>query len=227
MAAITAVNLTSGSSGAPGSSVGTASVTPSANKLVLATVGWGFATTNTPTLSGNGITWVEVVKKRDNNHKIAVFRGMVASPTAGAITIDFAAETQNYVKWSVDEFTNMDTTGTNGSGAIVQTATNFIDSGANTGITVTLATFTDVNNATFGGTSNSETAVVTPGTGFTELSENNADSRTLEVEFKDTNDTTVDWTWASANNIVSAAALEMKNATQVAIAIAGGSAFFM
>src|SRR5207247_5843669 len=39
-----------------------------------------------------------------------------------SLTIDFGGVTQGGCGWVVDQFTNVDTTGTNGSGAIVQSA---------------------------------------------------------------------------------------------------------
>jgi hypothetical protein len=45
---------------------------------------------------------------------------MGATPSAGVVTIDFAAQSQAAIAWSLNEFTGMDTTGANGAGAIVQ-----------------------------------------------------------------------------------------------------------
>jgi hypothetical protein len=60
-AAITATDLTRGGSSSSSSSYTTASITPSANRLVLAWVtNDRWSSPDIPTLSGNGLTWVQV-----------------------------------------------------------------------------------------------------------------------------------------------------------------------
>ena len=58
---IASSNLTVGGSGTDATSFTTASVTPSANALVLCAVENSVSgTPATPTLSGNGLTWVQI-----------------------------------------------------------------------------------------------------------------------------------------------------------------------
>ncbi len=113
------------------SSATTASITPGSNNLMLATVSSRTTITtnpNVPTLTGNGLTWVQIATinwDSDSSSRKAttLFRALGASPSSGAVTIDFAGQTQGQIYWIIDEVTGMDTSGTNGSGAIVQSAT--------------------------------------------------------------------------------------------------------
>ncbi len=208
--AITASNLTNSSTTTDANSYDIASITPSANKLILVSVlsRASSGTTNVPTLSGNGLTYVEVVNyvTSENANRVTIFRAMGASPTTGAITIDFDGQTQIYCHWSVNEFTGIDTSGTNGSGAIVQSAGN-TNSSTNTGLTVTLSAFESSNNAAYGSVRAGN--AVTPGSGFTELSQTTVDTR-FQTQWKDSQDTTVDWTWSSSPAYAVGCAVEIK-----------------
>lgn len=137
-AAITATGLTSGSDTTDATSYATASISPTGNNLILACVNSRRAsgTVTDATASGNGITWVKVASIAFGVNKLIIFRGMVASPSADAITFSFS-ETQTQCNWQIIEFANVDTSGTNGSGAVVQSVTN--TGGSNTASTVTLA----------------------------------------------------------------------------------------
>lgn len=124
--AVVGSNLTTNSSTTDGTSFATASITPTADALIMvAVVGTvGTGTTLTPTsVIGNGITYSAVT----NGANVAgartgyLYSGMSASPTAGAITISMSgAVSWTSCLWSVTQFTGTDTSGTNGSGAIVQ-----------------------------------------------------------------------------------------------------------
>jgi hypothetical protein len=208
--AITASNLTNSSTTTDDNSYDTASITPSANKLILVSVLSRASSGNTdkPTLSGNGLTYVEVVSYvvSDNSNRVTIFRAMGSSPTTGAITIDFDGQTQIYCHWSVNEFTGTDTSGTNGSGAIVQSAGN-TNSSTNTGLTVTLSSFESDTNAVYGSVRAGK--AITAGSGFTALSETTVDSR-FQTQWKDSEDTTVDWSWSSSGAYTVGCAVEIK-----------------
>lgn len=121
--AVVGSNLVTSSSTTDGLTFATASVTPTANALILIAVGMTVAASPTPTLTsvvGNGITYTQIDTTVPGARTIALFRGMAASPTAGAITIT-APSTLTSCYWTVAQFTGVDTSGTNGSGAIVQT----------------------------------------------------------------------------------------------------------
>ncbi len=107
----------------------------------------------------------------------------------------------------------MDTSGSNGSGAIVQSKTNTVSTG--TSLTVTLDSgITQTNNATFGGFRKAgQGNAVTPGSGFTELGEatDSTDGR-IESEYKAVGaNTTVDASWSDTINALGIA-VEVKNA---------------
>src|SRR3990167_11448563 len=124
-AALSPTNLTAGGSNTAATSYTTASITPSANALILASVESNADpdAPNTPTLTGNGLTWVEVVTRLDGTARMTLFRAMGSAPSAGAITIDFAGQSQaNGSTWIVTEFSGADTSGTNGSAAVIQGA---------------------------------------------------------------------------------------------------------
>lgn len=174
----------------------TASITPTANRLVLAVISSSAAALpNAPTLSGNSITWVQITTVTQSVVRTTIFRGMVASPTSGTVTIDFAGQTQSHCTWSISEFAGANVSGTNGSGAIVQSATNL--TAAATSLTVTLAAFANTNNATLGGFFWDSGGAGTAGTGFTFLGQASGE-RSGGAEWRNDNDTTVDASWAGS-----------------------------
>lgn len=215
--AVTATHLTTGGSAVDNTSFATASITPSSNKLVLVGLRYRRAVgtpPTTPSLSGNSMTWVEVatITSSGATQKVSIFRSMALAPTTGAITMSFS-ETQDNCLWSVAEFTNASTNGTFGSGAIRQSASNEV-SGTNTGITVTLAAFANTLNATYGVVGTGPNIAITEGSGFSELGEAAAAAEgSIESEFKGTNDTSVDWTWASTAITGLAIAVEINEAS--------------
>lgn len=206
--AVTMTALTSGTATANASSASTASVTPGGNKLLFAVVGnrstSGAATL--PTCSGNGLTWVQVATvlsggAGDNRNRITIFRAMGASPSSGAITFDAAGTNQETWAWSVVEFGGVDTSGTNGSGAVVQSVTQQETTSVTT-TTATLAAFGSIDNATFGAIAHEKADEAhTPGTGFTEIHDlqpGGAEDISLMTEWRVDNDTTVDGSWATS-----------------------------
>ena len=206
---VTATHIVTLHDGVARTSYTTASITPSANQLVLAFIFNRAATgsVNTvPTLSGNGLTWVEIANVQSSfaGQTASLFRAL-GSPSAGVVTIDFNAVSQDRCGWSINEFNNVDRTGTNGSGAVVQSVTG-LNEADNSGITLTLAAFSSVNNATYGGVRSGLTA--TPGTGFTELGEDV--NGVEETEWRNDNDTSVDWTWTNNTGDALAIAIEIK-----------------
>lgn len=207
--AITATNLTSGADAVDRSSYTTASISPSSNKLVLLAV----ASSATPnSISGNGITWTSVTSVTQSFWTINLYRGMVSSPSSGTITIGFSGSV-NQCAWSVDEFTNIDKTGTHGSGAIVQTSTA-ADGGTDSGITATLSAFSNTNNATYGAVFSVVPVTISVGSGFTQLGSANAPTEIeIKTEWKDSNDTTVDFSWGSASSDKAVIAAEIKHIT--------------
>lgn len=212
--AITATHLITNETNSGATSYVTASITPSANKLVLAGVASQIAggTPNTPTLTGASMTWTLVTTYLDvaTNRRISLFRSLTSAPGTGVLTIDFAGQSQTRCNWSISEFDKVDIGGINGTRAIVQTVTGEV-SGTNTGLTLTLGAFSGANNATYGVVRhNGASLAITQGTGFTELGELNGINQNIESEFVATNDTTVDWTWASSAVVGIGIAAELK-----------------
>lgn len=225
--AVIGTNLTAGSDVDGGSASTTASVSPTANNLILLTVASRTGITanpNQPTATGNGLTWVVVNTviydaSSSSRRRITVFRALGASPSAGAISISFGGQNQTDIGWSVDSFSS-DTSGTNGSGAIVQSTTNKDETGTATSLTVTLAAFGNAGNATFGGFGISDSGVTkTAGSGFTKLGDGDAggaNGLAAITEFKNSNDTSVDMSF-DAGTICGGIAIEIKAAATSAV----------
>jgi len=202
--AVVASNLTNNVSLTDASSYNTASVSPTANNLILVTVvsRSGDSVNTVPTISGNGLTWVQVETNSydivgTSRRTVTVFRSMGASPSSGAITISFGGVTQTDCLWSVDQLSGTDTSGTNGSGAIVQFAKATESDGSTL---VTLSAFSSTDNATFGAFGDSSTTLMTVGTGFTQLGrQGSSNSVGILTQWRNNNDTSVTCTGAATD----------------------------
>jgi len=219
---VTATNLETSGTGTDATSFDTGSISPTLGRLVLvsvSSVSTASAPVNIPTVSGAGMTWTQVataLETENSYRRITLFRG-VSVGNSGALTLDFAGESQLRCGWSITEINNVDTGGTNGANAIVQSATAVqSDAGSYTGLTVTLGAFSSTNNATFGAVQQQTGGVITPGSGFTELGETSAlDSIAVtQTQWKNSNDTSVDWSWASGVSRATAIAIELKYKNQ-------------
>ena len=203
--AITATLLTSGSSTTDSTTFTTASISPTANRLVVIKVGSGDAGSAAvaPTsVVGAGLTFASINDQTVNNgfSRVAVWRALSASPGSGALTITFSATMESCV-WIVEEYADVDTGGTNGSAAIVQSA-KASGIGTTSG-SVTLAAFGDaVNNAVSSAWHHSNNFVVTPEAGYTEITELNEPSWTAQLEssWKIGEDTTVTASWSAISS---------------------------
>lgn len=173
------------------------------NKLYLCSVfgtsAGGGAITVTGITGGAGMTWVKVAEAQFKTVSspvatVAVFRALVTSGAGGGnitFTYSVVAETGLMQCW---EFSNVDTSGTNGSGAIVQSDTFANDSTA--APVITLATFASSINAAFGAFSDGEqSGTLVEGSGFTK---GTMPSATTLSEWKNTQDITVDCTRTGA-----------------------------
>lgn len=214
-AAIAVNLLTSGQDTTDATSYATSSVTPTANALVLIYIYQRQATSPAaPTsVTGNGLTWVKVTDVTSAalaSRRISVWRAMGASPSAGAITINLAA-TQTQCTWAVLEFTGVDTTGTNGSGAIVQSGVTPDPSTGTSGL-ITLSAFGSTNNYAYGAFHHFANEASTQGSGFTEAYDiaNSENAGGNEVEYK-ANDNTVDASWTTSIDFLGIA-IEVKQA---------------
>lgn len=221
-------NLTTGTSASNGPWT-TASISPGGNNLILLTISIrNGASTNpaTPTVSGNSLTWVlinSITYDPDSTSRktLFLFRAMGASPSSGAVTIT-NAETDTNAEWSIDQATGISTSGSNGSGAIVQSVTNSDTSGTGAGLTVTLAAFSNANNSTYGVFSNDGPTVWTKGTNFTSTSSWTSSNTDGLTEFEIANDTAVTATCANVGgNRIGGIAIEI--AIAPATIVYGGS----
>lgn len=215
--AVAVSNVIANGSAATASSYATASVSLVAGRLYLLTVRHVRSTAalaTTPTVSGASQTWTQVASwsNSDNNRRrTTIFRCLPASNQSGVLTIDFASETQNACDWVLDEFTGIDTGGTNGSVAVVQAVGN--DSGASsvTSFSITLSAFGSTNNATYGVFVSGLVAVTQEG-GYTETSDRDGTgSGHVQTQFLASSDTTPSWTLGSTV-VYSAHGLEIKAA---------------
>jgi hypothetical protein len=182
----------------------TASVAFLNNRLYLVSIHQGHASTPAAVsgITGGGITWVQIADTGTTAHRRgSVWRGLVTSgATTGALTISLPDSDSN-VYWSVDESDgNVDTTGTNGSGAIVQSAITLASTG--TTCTVTLAPFTDVtNNSAFVLIWHALNVVTTHKSGFTELSDQASGGTTaggMDTQYRTGQDLTPNGTWVGS-----------------------------
>lgn len=231
-------NLTSGSDIVGGTSFSTASISPSSNALVLISFAIRNNSTTNPTVTsvtGNGLTW-ELVNSSNYDDNSAsrrtlfVYRAMGASPTSGAVTIA-TGETETDVVWSVEEIIGVDTSGTNGAGAVVQSGNNRINTTdpAASSLTVTLSAFSSTRNVAFGAFAESGSgAGMSVGTGFTQLAYVDPTPSTniaLLTERKNSNDNTVDMIMGGSFSGEGGVGLEIKSATLID-AVSGTDAGF-
>ena len=204
--AVAFTNLTFGGSGTNLTIYSTASVTPTTGSLQLLHVVAVHATANTypstPTVTGCGLTWVledSVSMPLATETVLFTFRAL-GTASAGAISIDFGAETMTSCRWALDEASGTDTSGTNGSGAIIQSVTNTFS--AATSGSVALSSFASANNATYGVIGRDTAEATTVGSGFTELVDTTGNNIGIQTQWRVDNDTSVDWTWTTADSSV-------------------------
>lgn len=191
----------------------TPATTPSSDKLLLLTyvllrVG---STAETPSgVSGLGLTWTHITGVTfSTNRRVGVYRA-VGTVTPGSLTLT-TSNTHHSCIMHITEVDGVDAGGTNGSNAIVQSATN---TGASvTGLTVTLAAFADAANGGFGAFGSARNETPSPGTGWTGYGAlSNADIGFRAIGRPD-NDTTCDITGYTANTNIGGVAIELKAAS--------------
>ena len=186
---ITAAEKTKGST--TGTSFTSASITPLANTTVFLAVATrmpgGTAANALVSVSGCNLTWTKIadqIYSADSHRRINLWKGTGTAPSAGTVTGSFSGQSQSNINWCIVEFS-----GVNPQGNVVQSASTYANA---TSVTATLGAFAKVANATvgaFGYSAGSETV----GSGFTMVSDTGLGDQTgCCIEFKNTNDTTVD-----------------------------------
>lgn len=140
----------------------TASVAPTANRLVLLFVTAlkldNSANADPTGVTGGGLTWVKVTGHNFEHQggetdrtNFSVWRALdTSTPTPATVVVTYAA-TQARATWGILEFDNVDLGGTNGSAAVVATALRA--EATDTGGAPTMAAFGDQSAATVGVTS--------------------------------------------------------------------------
>jgi len=214
-AAIVASNIYTNNFGAVNSAT-TSNLSPTANSWILVVVGnrlaAGATAPETPT--GCSLTFVQMQTGTVGSHRITTFRSLSATPGSGcALTVGFSAVTQDSVEIIVNEYSGTDTSGTNGSGAVVQASATDDEGAASVNTSsVALAAFGDaVNNAPIGCWYRGSSGAATAGAGFT-IHGDTAGSRRMTCEDKIGEDTTVDISWATSTTGVGLA-IELKAAS--------------
>ena len=165
-------HLTTAKSEVDGTTFSTASISPTANALILVMVSavrGDSINYADPTLAGCGLTWVAIGTVQvdvgpSSMRGGTLFRGL-GTPSPGALTFTFGVSHESCA-WSVAEATGVDTSGTNGSGAVVQVVTAV---GVGATPAVTLAAFGSADNATYAGVATGGGTISSAGTGFTLL----------------------------------------------------------
>lgn len=209
--AVTSTDLTAGGIDTNDTTGVTASIAPSANKLVLACcTGRGSAIGTCSAAGGGMTTWTEVANRIHGTlDRTYLFRSLQASPSSGALTFTWTTTLSNRT-WSVVEFGNVLTTGTNGADAIRNSAVNSAASVST--LSVTLPAFGDTDNATYGvfGLNRRQTTF-TPGSGFTGLTVGvpATEANSCLPEWKNSNDTGVNASWADATSTARGIAVEI------------------
>lgn len=151
-------------------------MSPENENLVLGLVNLTNSSTSlpsAPTLSGNGLTWVLVTSLTydnvgDGRSIVCLYRALKPTGvTEGKATITPVGATVHRMSWSFAQFPEVDQTGTNGSGAVVQFATQ---TGIGvTSITATLAAFGSTDNRPYLGLGHQVWATPAEEAGWTRL----------------------------------------------------------
>ena len=207
--AITVTNVVNFESSSNANNYTTGSWTPVANRLyLLAIASSGTFRTVSSFTDGTGLNWVSVATTGafNTSYNISVYRAMKASGLGSGTTQVTLSGTASRGSIVITEFNGVDTSGTDGSGAVVQSATNILAS-AGTSLTVTLSSGIGAGNATFGAISTnlSVDTGISPGSGYTELQDRHvqtvaSEAQEVETEYNLTGSTTVDWTHTSSTS---------------------------
>jgi hypothetical protein len=153
----------------------TASFAPSAgnNLVTFCLVGWDGTTNNVPVpaVAGGGVTtWTEETSARtlfdSNRGRVFLFRALQGSWGGAATASITFGNTIGACAWCICEWTNVDQTGTNGSGALRQAVAN--TSASATTLTATLAALNSAESMSVGwGVTTSTSTTLTSEAGAT------------------------------------------------------------
>lgn len=188
---ISGATVTSVASGTDATSYSTASVTPTANRLLIAAVSSsrGGATPSVPSCTGFGATWVQIPSATVTlvvggaTFRLTLFSTLSGgSPSTTVFTADWGAETQAGASISVSEFSLA-------QNSFVQVVPNTITASAS--LSISLSAF-GAGNGGFAAFTSTANNVVTPDTGWTELHDlgHNTPAERIETQWRADSDTT-------------------------------------
>ncbi|MGE5694015.1 MAG: hypothetical protein ACM4D3_01920, partial [Candidatus Sericytochromatia bacterium] len=207
--------LTTGNSIEDVSQFTTAEIQPTASALVLVFVTnvrhlLTLGTLATPTVTGNGLNWerITTVTTTDEDRRLTCFRAMGANPSRGTVLISFGDQVQDICAWSVLEYTDVNTSGVDGAGAIGsgRTVTN-----SGTSLTATLTPADPERGRTVGAImlepTDAQARPVSAGSGFSEIHQQTvtqgiAFTKALTMQTQDSTSaaSTIKWTWTESQN---------------------------
>jgi hypothetical protein len=222
LAAVSCTVLSESQSTANTASYATASVSPAGDRLILAIAqstrnGTTCASSELSSVTGNGLTWVFVNRQCHSSavaptHTVEIYRSMGASPSSGAVTLDYGANAQLNAAWAIVECTGVDTGGSNGADAVVQSAITLSEPG--TAINATLAAFGSAGNATLAAFGLDDNIAATVEGSFTHLADeqvsDGGNDQALHVSFLASSDTSPSASFTSID--VGTVAIEIKAA---------------
>lgn len=175
--------------------------TPPSSGLIVAFVfNRKTATPDTPTMSGNSLTWTNIVTVQgvtDANNRATLFGANASGSTTGATTVDFGGVTQLGCFVSFFHVAGVDLSG-GVAAAFVQSPTG---QGAGTSASITLAAAGHADNRPISFFGHITNEVVTPRTNWTELDEflGTAPLRGINSQYRgDTFETTASASWATS-----------------------------
>lgn len=190
--------LDSAANDTDGTSFLTASKTPTADALQLLAVARRVASGGLGTVAASGcnLTWVAV----GTQGNLTVFRALGASPTTGQVTITTSLTNVCCVHSWV-EVTGCDTSGTNGSGAIVQSNGNSVGT-SGTSIATTLSARSNASNLLYEATAIRANGAVTHPTSWTEIHDlgTSTDTQRCETAWYNADDTAPQTTFSASSN---------------------------
>jgi hypothetical protein len=208
VSSITHTLLTAGNILANQTVYSTAAIAPAPNTLVtIAVMSHRGSAPISPTVSGGGMaSWTQVATVDFDSltsppstvhRRLTIYRAMSAAPGSGPVTFTYSAQVSN-VEWIISQWSGVETSGTNGAGAIGQTGSAKAD--RVNGLSVPLGAFGTAANVAYGVFGvNSQVLAVTPGAGFTEISEQPANEGTkgdLQAEWA-VNQPTITASWVN------------------------------
>lgn len=230
------------SSGTDATSYSNTSWTPPTSGLIVCDViAKRAAALDTPTVSGNGITWVQIGSTLNcggNNHGLSRFAANAAGSTTGATTIDFGSNTQIHCSASFYHVTGVDLSGGVAAAFVspgIETATGIGTTG-----TVTRSAAASSENRPIAAFFHAANEGKTPRTNWTELDDLPGTSgvRNLQTQYRsDAFETTASATWTTSENwggiaselkaeVETVAAVSPKDAIHAMMSLPGLRAFW-